>query len=153
MELQDHSQETRSELTDEIIRFCRVVSAVERDAICCGDVTLQQCVALQALLDGPMTNSGLASLVGASVSATTRLISGLMKRGFVTRGADPADRRRVVLALTDAGVQRAGELRGTTEGVVDELLARIPADQVESLRVAFTILREAAEEGFGPGCC
>src|SRR5690348_17850934 len=54
--------------------------------------------ALNALeLAGPLTTGVLAERIGLSQSATTRLVDRLERAGWVSRGPDPADRRRVVV--------------------------------------------------------
>lgn len=46
---------------------------------------------------GPLSAGELASRLGLTTGAVTRVIDRLEARGFVRRGADPHDRRRVVI--------------------------------------------------------
>lgn len=67
-----------------------------------------------ALIDaGPMSAGELASRLGLTTGAVTRVIDRLVERGFAQRVADPADRRRVLVdltpeATTEVGAQFAG---------------------------------------------
>lgn len=52
---------------------------------------------LSFLWDGPKTASAIARHVRLTPAAVTALIDRLEKRGFVTRKADPGDRRKVLV--------------------------------------------------------
>jgi len=70
-------------------------------------VTDLHCVG--ALIDaGPMSAGDLASRLGLTTGAITRVIDRLVERGFARRVADPADRRRVVVELTAAATVEVG---------------------------------------------
>jgi DNA-binding MarR family transcriptional regulator len=58
---------------------------------------------------GPITAGELATATGLSPGATTTLVDRLEDEGFVRRAADPDDRRRVRIELTDAARQAIGE--------------------------------------------
>ena len=58
---------------------------------------------LEPLAPGPRTNRELAELAGIAPPTATRLVDGLLQRGFVSRVEDPTDRRAVVISLTAAG--------------------------------------------------
>lgn len=145
-------QPAKEALIEQVIRFCRVVSACEREALCCGPVTVQQCVALQALLTGPATVSSLATAVGGSVSATTRLVDGLVKRGFASKERDPEDGRKVVVVLTDEGQAQGSALRSMTEVAIERVLQHLPADKLSMVTESLDLLGAAAEACFDP-CC
>ena len=68
------------------------------------DVGFTQLAALYAI-GGPetLTVGDLAEQLGRSPSATSRLVGGLVRRGYVERGVEVADRRQRVLALTPEG--------------------------------------------------
>ncbi|RLB48267.1 MAG: hypothetical protein DRI90_25545, partial [Deltaproteobacteria bacterium] len=66
-----------SDLTAELVRICRHFGVFERESVCCGSVTVPQCLVLQELLEAPRDMSALAAQAGASLSAMTRLVDGL----------------------------------------------------------------------------
>ncbi|MCP4302111.1 MAG: hypothetical protein GY783_16120, partial [Gammaproteobacteria bacterium] len=72
-----------STLVDDVVAFCRMFAMLERDQVCCGAVTVAQCVVLQTLLEGTWDASTLASHARATKGAMTRLLVGLESRGVV----------------------------------------------------------------------
>ncbi|MBB1154228.1 MarR family winged helix-turn-helix transcriptional regulator [Amycolatopsis dendrobii] len=53
--------------------------------------------------DGPATTAALARAEQITPQAMSSTISGLSARGFVTRDADPADGRQMIVSLTPEG--------------------------------------------------
>ncbi|MGW4401864.1 MarR family winged helix-turn-helix transcriptional regulator [Amycolatopsis nivea] len=53
--------------------------------------------------DGPATTAALARAEQITPQAMSSTISGLSVRGFVTRSADPADGRQMIVSLTPEG--------------------------------------------------
>src|SRR5450432_2578852 len=61
---------------------------------------------------GPASAGALAVSAGVQPQTLTRTLAGLEHDGLVSRQADPADRRRALLALTSAGQEvLAGDMR------------------------------------------
>jgi DNA-binding MarR family transcriptional regulator len=85
-----------------------------------------QCLGLLAA--GPSVPSDLAARLGLTTGAMTKVLDRLQAAGYVTRSADPADRRRIVitadpegfaaLAVSDAPLRErmSGELARYTTG-------------------------------------
>jgi DNA-binding MarR family transcriptional regulator len=86
---------------------------------------------------------GLTELIGAlgsSKQTASQLIDTLVVRGYIDRTPDPADRRRVVVSLTERG-RAAGDVVGAAVDRVDATLAaRITAEQFEGLRAGLATL-------------
>ena len=92
-----------------------------------------QCMGL--LMDGPAAPSDLAARLGLTTGAMTKVVDRLERAGYVSRSADPADRRRVVvtavpesLAVVAAQFAPMGEkmsrhLAGCTAGELAAILA------------------------------
>ncbi len=130
----------------DLIKVCRLLSAFERDLVCCGrSVTVPQCWVLQILLDGPQTISNLAEHVGGTVSAMTRLIDGLERKGKVSRTKSSNDKRRVVVELTADGRDKALALRGESERLIQTLLYYIPPEQHQQVKESIKLIRTAME--------
>jgi DNA-binding MarR family transcriptional regulator len=138
--------------SDELIGICRTFGLFERELICCGTVSVPQCVVLQALLQESREISDLAALTGVAVSSMTRLIDGLEKRNWVQRIRDDDDRRRVVVELTSEGRKEAKRLRDLTAETMKSVWERIPAAKRNSVVDALAHLRRAIAE-VGPECC
>lgn len=138
-------QSLNLQTASELVGIARLFAVFERDAVCGGDVTVAQCFALQELLGGPLDNSTLASRASCSVSAMTRLVDGLERKGWVRRTRSKADRRHVAVALTGAGRARAESLVAHTNAAVAAILAQIPAARHAAILEALRELREAME--------
>ncbi len=143
-----------ADFTDELVRVSRLFGLYERDAVCCGTVTVAQCLALQLLRGGPLENTALAESSGVSPSASTRLVDGLVKKGWVERQRGEADRRQVRISLTESGAEEAGRLRQLTEAAVGAVLDHVPAARREDVLDAVRLLRGALEKaGANARCC
>jgi DNA-binding MarR family transcriptional regulator len=134
-----------SALVDDIVAFCRMFAMLERDQVCCGNVTVAQCVVLQTLLDGTWDASTLASHNRVTKGAMTRLLDGLASRGFVERHQDPEDGRRWLIELTATGTKEAERLAGMTEDAVALIMSQIPKDKRKPAVTMIADLRKAAE--------
>jgi len=135
-----------STLVDDVVAFCRMFAMVERDQVCCGTVTVAQCVVLQTLLEGTWDASTLASHARVTKGAMTRLLDGLESRGFVDRHQDPDDGRRWLIELTATGTKEAKRLAGMTENAVALIMSRMPKDMRKPAVAMIADLRKAAEE-------
>jgi DNA-binding MarR family transcriptional regulator len=71
-----------------------------------GEMTVPEVSAL-ARLDrgGPTTSSALAKIEQISPQSMGATLGALETRGLITRSADPEDGRRVVLAVSEAGME------------------------------------------------
>ena len=135
-----------STLVDDVVAFCRMFAMVERDQVCCGTVTVAQCVVLQTLLEGTWDASTLASHARVTKGAMTRLLDGLESRGFVERHQDPDDGRRWLIELTATGTKEAKRLAGMTEDAVALIMSRMPKNMRKPAVAMIADLRKAAEE-------
>jgi DNA-binding MarR family transcriptional regulator len=81
-------------------------------------ITVAQFLALRAIDREALTAAELARRAGTSDPAVSQLVAGLESSGWVVRSTDPADRRRLGLALTSAG---SGALEAASALVRDEL--------------------------------
>ena len=138
---------------DELISMVRHMSRFERDTVCCGTVTVQQCFVLQRLIDRPSMNSELARDAGSSPSAMTRLVDGLIKSAWAERVPDETDRRKTMVQLTNAGRKEALRLKGLTVESVGVVLEKIPSEKREQVIESIALLREALDDVGSFGCC
>jgi DNA-binding MarR family transcriptional regulator len=68
------------------------------------DISFTQLAALYSVAGtATLTIGDLAEQLGRSPSATSRLVSGLVERGYLERDVEVADRRQHVLTLTSQG--------------------------------------------------
>lgn len=95
----------RIELTDALYDFFQAARRARGRAAAdvSGGLSLAQYHVLEPLASGPRTNRELAELAGISAPTACRIVDGLLERGWVSRVADPTDRRAVVISLTERG--------------------------------------------------
>jgi DNA-binding MarR family transcriptional regulator len=73
-------------------------------------------------------------------------LAGLEARGLVARHPDPADGRRVVLSVTEAGQRILQDKRNArTDQLAQALSARFTADEIRQLAVAAPLLERLAQ--------
>jgi DNA-binding MarR family transcriptional regulator len=89
---------------------------------------------LDWLFDGPKTAGQLAAATGLSSAATTTLLDRLERRGLVQRVPDPADRRRVLVEMTDLGRRQTGQFYGPLAQEGARLLERFSDEQLSAFR-------------------
>jgi len=91
------------------------------------ELTLSQTSALVRLdREGPATASELAAGEGIRPQSMCTIVNRLEERGLVDRAQDPADGRRIVVSLTEAGRDgltgaRAERARRLTAAIAEEL--------------------------------
>lgn len=98
-----------------------------------------------------MANWGASAadmLGGLDVSrqAASQLVDTLVLRGYLNRGVNPEDRRRISIGLTPRG-QAAGEaVRAGVQAIDEQLAARISEAELDGLRAGLAALAEIREE-------
>jgi DNA-binding MarR family transcriptional regulator len=75
---------------------------------------------LNEALPEPLTAGQLAELSGLTTGAVTGVLDRLEGAGFVSRGRDPGDRRRVVVRLVPEAMARIGPM---FEGLIADMRA------------------------------
>ena len=104
-----------------------------------------------AFVIGSIANSPAAPLAdvtaGLDVSkqAVSQLIDTLVVRGYIERGPDPDDRRRMTVTLTERGAAAAAAVRAGVSHVDTQLAQRLSAHQIRSLRAGLGALVEIRE--------
>ena len=88
-------------------------------------VTMPQAKLLYLLgASGDLHMSDLVARLGVSLSTVSGLVDRIVDQGLATRREDPADRRQVVVALTDRGAAFIDRFRDLNARQMRELLAR-----------------------------
>ena len=109
------------------------------------DLTPSELNALGNLADGAgRTVSELGAAVGSRPTTLTGVLDRLERRGLISRGARPGDRRAVLITLTDDGAATAAVITRAIADLEAETLAGLPAAAVEG---ALAVLRALTEAG------
>jgi DNA-binding MarR family transcriptional regulator len=106
-------------------------------------LTASEINALAILADGDgRTVSEIGAAAGTRPTTLTSVLDRLERRGHITRGTRPGDRRVVVIELTPSGRLVADTIRQTVVEVEARALDGLPA---EALAAFHTVLRALAE--------
>jgi DNA-binding MarR family transcriptional regulator/predicted enzyme related to lactoylglutathione lyase len=84
----------------------------------------------------------LPSTLGVSKQAVSQLLETLVNRGFLERGVDLSDRRRISLELTDKGRRVAEACAQAVDAVDRQLDERLSTEQVAAMRAGLEALSE-----------
>lgn len=95
---------------------------------------------------GRLSPSELAELLDLSSGGVTALVQRLELAGHVERQAHPTDRRSVLLELSPALVERAGEAFHPLVGALDEVTAELTETEQAIVRRFLTRVATATEE-------
>jgi len=113
-----------------------------------GELTLAESSALSRLeRGGPATSSDLARLDRISPQSMGVTVALLLERGLIERNRDPADGRRIVLSITEAGRRTLRDKRGArTEHIAAALRDGFSEDELRQLESATALLERLAEK-------
>jgi MarR family transcriptional regulator, 2-MHQ and catechol-resistance regulon repressor len=143
-----------------VSELVRVYQFRDRDQICCHDVSVTQCHALEILVEhGPMRLSALAERLFLDKSTTSRVVGTLVKKGYVEQRADEADRRASALHATASGRRLCKRITDDLVGQQKQLLQDLEPDVREGVVKVIRGLARAADSRFrsgvstGPGAC
>ena len=103
------------------------------EAAAARSLTGAQAKVLALLRRGPMPMRHIAQTLSCEPSNITGIVDRLESRGFVTREADPQDRRVKLVAATEAGSAASEELRKSLN-FAREPLATLEEDERATLR-------------------
>ncbi|MEX2571837.1 MAG: MarR family transcriptional regulator [Gemmatimonadota bacterium] len=140
-----------------ISELVRVYQFRDRDRICCHDLSVTQCHALQILhQSGPASLNDLAARLFLDKSTTSRVIDALERKEYAVREPNPKDRRALRLSVTPKGASLLERIR--EDILLDEkrLLAEFePAVRREMTRLISRLARAAAAriDTTGGSCC
>ena len=89
-----------------------------------------------------MSPTELSEIVVRSSGGMTQILDRLERAGLVARTPDPADRRKVLVALTDEGLRTADAANARYAAERERLLADLSPDEVQRLDDAIHRLLE-----------
>jgi MarR family transcriptional regulator, 2-MHQ and catechol-resistance regulon repressor len=146
-----------AELYDALSNLVRIYQFRDRDRICCYDVSVTQCYALEELVRrGGMTLNDLAAHLYLDKSTASRVVDALERKGYVARTQHPRDRRAVLLEATEAGRTLEGKIREEILTEERHLLAGFPHEVRQAMTQLLGKLARAAAsnvEAGGGSCC
>lgn len=119
-------------------------------------VSLAQYRALVVLCSrGPQRVADLSKLLDVTPSTATRMCDRLVRKHLATRRREAGDRRRVRIAVTDAGRALVDEVTDRRRREVARILRELPVESREQLIAALRSFSNAAgevpEQSWSPG--
>jgi len=110
-------------------------------------VTLTQFRALVVLDNHAGINlNTLADQLSVTSSTAMRMINRLLTAGMVTRRDNPANRREVLLGLTDEGRQLVRQVTASRRAEIARIVAAMPETRRDELVLAMRTFADAADE-------
>jgi DNA-binding MarR family transcriptional regulator len=117
-----------------------------RQAHAVEDVSLSGVSVLARLAaDGPSSPGSLADLERVRPQAMASTLAVLEQRGLVGRGSDAADRRRIIVAITEEGRTMLAERRSESVQRLSAVLDEFTTEERETLASALPLLDRLAE--------
>lgn len=135
----------------------RIYQFRDRDRICCHDISVTQCWALDALVRAsPLSLNELAAELYLDKSTASRVVDALERKGYVQRRRNPADGRAVSLEITPSGARLVALIEREMVAEERRLLAEFEPDVREAMICLINRLAEAASAYMVAGggkCC
>ena len=91
---------------------------------------------------GPLAPTALARLLGFTTGGVTTVLDRLERAGYIRRRPDPADRRRLVVEVTQATAARDAEVFGGLIHQTSDLLSGYTDDQLLVIDDFLTRIRQ-----------
>jgi len=140
------SRQTAAELSaalrPSLLRLTRILRNQRVDM----SVTLTQLSAMGTLRKkGPMSAGDLAAHERVQPPSMTKVLAGLEDKGMVTRETHPTDKRQVIIALTQAGLDLLDSERRQRDAWLSQRLAQLTPDERALLRDTIPVLDKLAE--------
>lgn len=139
-------------VVDAVLAAAPVLVAISvRSLAATGDVvTVSQLRVLMLVAGRSGVNvAAVAVELGVHRSNATRVVDRLVRAGLLTRVPDPADRRRLVVELTDDGRRLVTDVDDHRRAEIATVLARIPPERLAGADAVWRAFADAGEPPAG----
>ena len=145
-------------LQQAVADLVRVYQFRDRDRICCHDVSVTQCYALETLVaHGPMRLSALAERLFLDKSTTSRVVNTLVRKGYIEQRPDATDGRAMLISATRQGQRLCARITSDLVEQQKELLGDLTPEIRAGVVHVIQRLAQAADarfrSGVTGGCC
>jgi DNA-binding MarR family transcriptional regulator len=111
------------------------------------ELTVPELSTLSRLERGPATASGLARAEQVTPQAVGPILAGLEERGLVIRSPDPKDGRRVLLSMTEPGLEALQNKRSArVDRMANVLTEDFSRAELETLHAAALLIERLGEK-------
>jgi DNA-binding MarR family transcriptional regulator len=136
------------ELAEELGAVLARLYSFLRRAILPKEMSLTQALALNTLQDlGPQRVTDLAQIEGVRQPTCTGLVNAMEAEGWVVRCIDEADKRVVLIELTEAGHAVLRSMSEARAAVLDRYLGTLSPNERDALAAALPELSKLIERG------
>lgn len=152
----DQLTQDSEDLYEALNQLVRVYQFRDRDRICCYDVSVTQCYAIETLVKrGRLRLQALAEEMFLDKSTASRVVDTLERKGYVSRVEDSEDRRAVQVEVSQSGHELYQKIR--TDLIAEER-AMIEHLSPEARQGALSLLKQITRAteircGLVSGCC
>ncbi len=130
----------------------RVYQFRDRDSICCHDISVTQCYALETVIEqGPLRLSSLAERLYLDKSTTSRVVATLVRKGYIEQRPDITDRRATTLHATRQGQRLCARINADLVEQQKQLLQDLDPDVRAAVVQVLRRLAQAADARFRAG--
>lgn len=129
------SEGSAAQLAEQFLRVTRRLRRAQSERLAPLGLTPGQARALRVVAgsERPLRMVELAERLGVVPRSVTTVVDALETAGLVRRETDPANRRSILLMLTDAGVAVREQMREARSQAAEDLFAPLSGDQRKQL--------------------
>jgi DNA-binding MarR family transcriptional regulator len=132
---------------EQLIRQLKKRVALEWNKSMYGTYTRTHVAVLELLArDGPQRASDLAEALCLSSGGVTSVTDKLVAEGLISRTRDEADRRVVMLAVTEKGKQELGRMLEVRQKFIESFFGMLPDEDARELIRIFRTMLDAVEQ-------
>jgi len=140
--------------TEALQDLLRLYQFRDRERICCHDITVSECYALEALVrGGPQTLNQVAATLRLDKSTASRVVRALEEKAYVKRTPHPEDGRAVQLVPSASGERLFKRIHRELEDRYRGMLAGFDAQTRQAVLAVVRRLQGDAACGLGGSDC
>ena len=147
----DEIMSTRSHFGALLVQVAQAVARMEREEVCCGDLTFQQFRTLRVLERIPrVTLRVLATRLAIDQSTASRNLGRLMRGGYLSKDPNESDHRSALLRLTPKGRTAISTMACDERDAIAAIYDRVPPIRRPSVVETLSALSDALESRAAP---
>jgi homoprotocatechuate degradation regulator HpaR len=117
-----------------LLRARETVMGPIRDMLADSGISEQKWRVLRVLDEsGPMEQTAIAAAASLLLPSLTRILATMEREALLTRAVDPADRRKSIVTITEAGRQIIRDHAARSREIAERLEARFGKERLETL--------------------
>lgn len=130
-----------------LAKVARAVARLERDEVCCGELTFQQFETMRRIKDSERaTLTSVAADLGIDASTASRNLGRLEASGYVAKRRDPEDSRAAIVQLTRKGERALDGMSCQERDAFAALFFRISPDRRTPIVSSLEALHEHLQQ-------